>query len=67
MSASSRINDGDERTSIDLSLIDALLALTPEQRLRQNDRMLKTIQDLRDGFAALRADDTSLETGGQRR
>ena len=40
----------------DVSLIDAMLALTPEQRLRQNDRMLRTIQELSDGFAAMQAD-----------
>ena len=40
-------------SDIDVSLIDALLALSPEQRLRQNDRMLKAIQDLRHGFSTL--------------
>ena len=39
--------------SLDLSLIDALLALTPQQRLLQNDRMLQTDPSLRDGFATL--------------
>jgi hypothetical protein len=53
--------------ALDVSLIDAMLALTPEQRLRQNDRMLKTIQELSDGFAARRADDSSLPTGSERR
>ena len=53
--------------ALDVSLIDAMLALTPEQRLRQNDRMLKTIQELSDGFAARRADDSSLPTGRERR
>jgi hypothetical protein len=67
MSASSRIRDGDEGVHIDLSLIDSLLALSPEQRLRQNDRMLKTIQDLRDGFTARGTDDASLGTRGERR
>lgn len=42
----------DEGTLVDPTLIDALLALTPEERLRQNDRMLQTIQELRDGFSA---------------
>jgi hypothetical protein len=46
--------------AVDVSLIDAMLALTPEQRLRQNDRMLKTIQELNDGFAARRARDPAL-------
>jgi hypothetical protein len=53
--------------ALDVSLIDAMLALTPEQRLRQNDRMLRTIQELSDGFAARRADDPSLPTRLERR
>lgn len=53
--------------ALDVSLIDAMLALTPEQRLRQNDRMLRTIQELNDGFAARRADDPGLPTGRERR
>jgi hypothetical protein len=53
--------------ALDVSLIDAMLALTPEQRLRQNDRMLRTIQELNDGFAARRADDPALPTGRERR
>jgi hypothetical protein len=48
--------------AVDLTLIDAALALTPEQRLRQNDRMLRTIQELRDGFAR-RADDAAGQAG----
>jgi hypothetical protein len=42
--------------AIDLTLIDAMLALTPEERLRQNDRMVRTIEELRDAFDASRAD-----------
>lgn len=53
--------------ALDVSLIDAMLALTPEQRLRQNDRMLRTIQELNDGFAARRADDPAVPTGRERR
>jgi len=53
----------DERPVVDATLIDAMLALTPEERLRQNDRLLRTIQDLRDGFAARRTDDAAIETG----
>jgi hypothetical protein len=33
---------------VDLSLIDAMLRMTPEQRLEQHDRMLQTIQGLRE-------------------
>jgi hypothetical protein len=52
---------------VDTSLVDAMLRLTPEERLRQNDRMLRTIKDLRDAFAAARPDDASREAGDQRR
>jgi hypothetical protein len=57
--------DGAER--VDTSLIDAMLRLTPEERVRQNDRMLRTIRDLRDAFATHRPDDTAREAGLQRR
>jgi hypothetical protein len=53
----------DDRPLVDGTLIDAMLELTPEERLRQNDRMLRTIQELRDGFAARRADDAAGEAG----
>ncbi len=36
---------------VDESLIDEMLALNPEERLRQNDRMLRTIELLRRGLA----------------
>ena len=39
---------------VDLSLIDAMLRMTPEQRLEQHDRMLQTIQGLREGWARTR-------------
>lgn len=35
----------------DVTLIDAMLALTPEERIDQNDRMLRTLEELRDGLA----------------
>jgi hypothetical protein len=57
----------DEAVVVDTSLVDAMLRLTPEERLRQNDRMLKTIKDLRDAFAARRTDDAPREAGDQRR
>jgi hypothetical protein len=41
-------DDGDESLE---SLIQAMLALSPEERLRQNDRMLRTIEILRKGEA----------------
>ncbi len=37
---------------VDESLIDAMMALSPEERLRQNDRMLRTILLLRQGWEA---------------
>lgn len=53
----------DERLLVDVTLVDSMLALTPEQRLRQNDRLLRTIKELRDGFAARRPDDSAVEAG----
>ena len=52
---------------VDLTLIDAFLEMSPEERLLQNDRMLQTIQELRDGFSARRADDPPREAGRDRR
>ena len=56
-----------ERSVVDVTLIDAMLALSPEQRLRQNDRLLRTIKELRDGFAARRPDDAAVRAGRQSR
>jgi len=67
MSARPDGDDGNDVATVDVSLIDAMLMLTPEQRLLQNDRMLKTIQDLRDGFAARRAHHSTDQAGGERR
>lgn len=68
MSGDARRGDEiDEREHVDTSLIDALMRLTPEERLLQNDRMLNTIRELRDAFAAHRPDDTPREAGGERR
>jgi hypothetical protein len=36
---------------VDVTLIDATLALTPQERLQQNDRALRMIEELRDGLA----------------
>jgi hypothetical protein len=36
---------GPEPVRVDATLVDACLALTPEERLRQNDRMLRTIEE----------------------
>lgn len=41
---------------VDTTLVDAMLALSPEERLRHNDRMLRTIELLRQGIAEQGAD-----------
>jgi hypothetical protein len=52
--------------SVDVTLIDSMLALSPEERLRQNDRMIRTIEELRHGFAAARAHDAARQAGVER-
>ena len=37
---------------VDLTLIEEMSRLTPEERILQNDRMIQTIQELRKGFDA---------------
>jgi hypothetical protein len=41
--------EASESPLVDESLIDAMMALSPEERLRQNDRMVRTILLLRQG------------------
>jgi len=41
----------EERPEVDETLIAAFLAMTPEERIRQNDRTLAMIEELRDGIA----------------
>jgi hypothetical protein len=36
---------------VDPTLVQAMLALTPQQRIQQNDRVLRMIEELRDGLA----------------
>ena len=36
---------------VDTTLIQEMLALTPTQRIRQNDRVLRMIEELRNGLA----------------
>jgi hypothetical protein len=45
-----------ERAAVDVTLIDETLALSPLERLRQNDRTIRMIESLRDGLAADRSD-----------
>jgi hypothetical protein len=39
---------------VDITLIQETLALTPQQRIQQNDRVLHMIEELRDGLAKSR-------------
>jgi hypothetical protein len=41
----------DARPLVDVTLIDEMLALTPAERLRQNDRTIRMIENLRRGLA----------------
>ena len=41
----------DARTLVDVTLIDEMLALTPTERLRQNDRTIRLIESIRRGLA----------------
>jgi hypothetical protein len=50
----------------DETLLDALAALTPEERLRWNDRMATTVLELRNGFAAAEPDHAARPAGGKR-
>jgi len=44
-------NEPAQGSGVDQSLIDEMLALSPEERLRHNDRMLRTIELLRQAAA----------------
>lgn len=52
----SEASGGEEQVEVDLSLIEAALAMTVEERLRLNDRTIRSIAKLRAGFAKLRAE-----------
>lgn len=56
----------DGAAGVDVTLVDAMLALSPEERLRENDRMIRTIEELRHGFATARADDAARAARGER-
>jgi hypothetical protein len=43
-------------SDVDVTLIQETLALTPQQRIQQNDRVLRMIEELRDGVAKSRTD-----------
>ena len=50
----------------DEALLDELAAMTPEERLRWNDRALTTILELRHGFAAAEPHHPARPAGGER-
>jgi hypothetical protein len=56
----------EEPVVVDLTLVDAMLALTPAERLRANDRMIRTVEELRHGFAVARTRDAAGPAGGER-
>ena len=41
----------DARPLVDVTLIDEMLALTPTERLQQNDRTIRLIESIRRGLA----------------
>lgn len=59
-------DSGDDPVGVDLTLVDAMLALTPVERLRANDRMIRTVEELRHGFAVARTRDAARPAGGER-
>jgi hypothetical protein len=50
----------------DETLLDLLARLTPEERLRWNDRVAATILELRHGFAAAEPDHAARAPCGER-
>jgi hypothetical protein len=50
---------------VDVTLVQEMLALTPSQRIQQNDRVLRMIEELRHGLAESRK--SALDTGVERR
>jgi hypothetical protein len=56
----------EETVGVDVTLVDAMLALTPAERLRANDRMIRTVEELRHGFAVARSRDAARPAGGER-
>jgi len=48
--ASGHHHSDDPTVDVDESLIEAMLALSPEERLRHNDRMIRTIELMRNGL-----------------
>lgn len=49
-------------SGVDPSLVAEMLHLSPEERLRLNDRTIASVQELRRAFAAKRSDDAAVST-----
>lgn len=50
------------RSGVDSTLVAEMLRLSPEARLRLNDRTIASVQELRRAFAAKRSDDAAVST-----
>ena len=47
---------GAEAGEVDETLLEETLRLSPRERLENNDQLLRTVEKLEQGFAAIRAD-----------
>lgn len=56
----------DHEIHVDLTLVDEMLARTPQERIRANDRMVRSIEELRHGFQSARARDAARPPGRKR-
>lgn len=61
-----RSSPGTTTRAADPSLLDELATLSPEERLRWNDRMATAVLELRHGFAAAEPHDAARTLGGER-
>ena len=52
-----------DEQGVDPTLIDEMLRLSPEERLRLNDQTINAIQELRDAFATKQSDGPDHEAG----
>jgi hypothetical protein len=50
-------SDDDQSSRVEEGLIDEFRAVSPEERLRKNNRMVRTILQLRHGLARRDSDD----------
>jgi hypothetical protein len=57
----------EQGTFTDATLLDLLASMTPEERLRWNDRLAATVLELRHGFAAAEPHHAPRPPGGERR